>query len=388
LSIATDDTRRLRAAAAAIAAISVVGIAFGLGMPLLSNVMENRGYSASLIGLNTAAAGVASLIAAPLATPIAARFGVIKTLCAMNILAALSLAGFYVFESFLAWALLRVILHFALTLLFILSEFWISASAPPEKRGLLLGVYATFLSIGFATGPWLFSLMGSAGFLPFGAGAAIMLTALVPVLLARSDSPPLDKEEKTPFAPYLFAVPTATAAVLVFGAVETGGFSMLPVYGTRLGISEADSALWLTIIGAGNVLMQLPLGLLSDRVRDRRHLLLALALFSLTGVTAMTLVTDNWTLLAIVLFLWGGAVGGLYTVGLAHLGSRLTGRDLASANAAFIFCYALGMLTGPQMIGICMDHFGPNGFSAALSVFFFLYIALTLQRLLFMRRQA
>jgi MFS family permease len=136
------------------------------------------------------------------------------------------------------------------------------------------------------------------------------------------------------------------------------------------------------------VLVQLPLGILSDRVRDRRHLLLALALFSLTGVLAMTAATDNWTLLAIVLFLWGGAVGGLYTVGLAHLGSRLTGRDLASANAAFIFCYALGMLTGPQMIGICMDHFGPNGFSAALSVFFVLYIALTLQRLLFVRRQA
>jgi MFS family permease len=387
LSAAAAESRQLSAAAAAIAAISVVGIAFGLGMPLLSTVMENRGYSASLIGLNTASAGVASLAAAPLVTPVAARFGVVKTLCSMNVAAALSLAGFYLFESFAAWAILRVCLHFALTFLFILSEFWISASAPPQKRGLLLGVYATFLSIGFAIGPWLFSLTGSAGFLPFGLGAAVLLTGLLPVIWAWSDSPALGKGEKTAFAPYLTTVPTATAAVLVFGAVETGGFSMLPVYGTRLGFSEADSALWLTIIGAGNVTMQLPLGLLSDWVRDRRHLLVALALFSLTGVAVMTAVTHDWTLLAIVFFLWGGAVGGLYTVGLAHLGSRLTGRDLASANAAFIFCYAIGMLLGPQMIGIFMDEFGPNGFSAALSVFFVLYIALATQRIVFVRQQ-
>ncbi len=47
----------------------------------------------------------------------------------------------------------------------------------------------------------------------------------------------------------------------------------------------------------------------------------------------------------------GGVVAGLYTVGLAHLGSRLGGADLAAANAAFIFCYSLGMLVGPQTLG-------------------------------------
>ncbi|HEV7415416.1 MAG TPA: MFS transporter, partial [Tianweitania sediminis] len=68
---AADSAARIRwrSVFAAIAAISVVGTAMGLGAPLLSVILEERGHSASAIGLNTATAGLASIAAAPLATP-------------------------------------------------------------------------------------------------------------------------------------------------------------------------------------------------------------------------------------------------------------------------------------------------------------------------------
>ena len=74
-------------------------------------------------------------------------------------------------------------------------------------------------------------------------------------------------------------------------------------------------------------------------------------------------------------------MAGLYTIGLAHLGSRLSGRDLASANAAFVLCYGIGMLVGPQAIGIGMDLFGPHGFAWSIATFFAAYLALSLVRL-------
>ena len=156
--------------AAAVASISVVGIAIGLGMPLLSVVLEERGHSASMIGLNTAVAGLASIAAAPLATPLAVRAGVVWTMLAMIVVGALALLGFYFATSFWMWFPLRVVLHAAITILFILSEFWISVSAPPQRRGFVLGIYGTVLSLGFAIGPWLFAQTGSLGFLPFGDG--------------------------------------------------------------------------------------------------------------------------------------------------------------------------------------------------------------------------
>lgn len=368
---------------AAIASISVVGIAIGLGVPLLSVILETRGYSASMIGLNTAVAGLASIAAAPIATPLAVRLGVVWTMLLMIVLGAFAFIGFYFASQFWMWFPLRVVLHISLTVLFILSEFWISTSAPPRRRGFVLGVYATVLSMGFAFGPWIFSHIGSAGFRPFAITFVIILLAAVPVLSAYRQSPEIHahKGESTAFLRYIWLVPTATAAVLVFGAVETGGFALFPVYGNRIGYTEAEAAQLLTMIGLGNVLMQIPLGLLSDRIGDRRILLACCAAVGFSGMVVLPALGNNWTLTAALLFVWGGVVAGLYTIGLAHLGSRLTGRDLAAANAAFVFCYGFGMLVGPQAIGIGMDLYGPPGFAHALALFFVGYVILVLTRM-------
>ena len=55
--VPTTETLKWLPICAAVASISVVGIAIGLGTPLLSIILESRGYSASMIGLNTAVAG-------------------------------------------------------------------------------------------------------------------------------------------------------------------------------------------------------------------------------------------------------------------------------------------------------------------------------------------
>lgn len=380
---AAPDRVRWLSLAAAIASITAVGVAIGLGIPLLSILLESRGHSASAIGFNTAVAGVASIAMAPFAIPVAVRFGVIRTMVFAIAAGALSFAGFYFADHYWMWLPLRAVMHAAMTVLFILSEFWISASAPPQKRGLVLGIYATVLSLGFAFGPWLFAQIGSEGFAPFGVGVIIIALAAVPVMIAWRESPDISGHGSgASFGRYVFLVPTATAAVLVFGAVETGGFALFPVYGSRIGYGEADSALLLTAIGLGNVLLQVPLGMISDRVRDRRTILAACALIGLAGMVVLPMVADNWYLMAAVLFVWGGVVAGLYTIGLAHLGSRLSGRDLASANAAFVFCYGVGMIAGPQVIGSGMDIFGPHGFAWSLALFFAAYLVLALSRMI------
>ncbi len=378
-----DETIHWLSIAAAIAAISAVGIALDLGLPLLSVVLEKNGVSATMIGLNSAMAGLASVAIAPFCTPFAQRYGVADTMLIAIVIASVSAVGFYFAPDFWIWFPLRVTFHGAITVLFILSEFWINATAPPSRRGLVLGIYATVLSLGFAAGPLLFSVLGSDGILPFAVGAAIILVAAIPTIMARRESPVIVNRPSGPFMKFVVLVPTATAAVFVFGAVEAGGFALFPVFAGRIGFSETDGALLLTMIGLGNVLFQIPLGMLSDRVRDRRTLLFYCAVIGLLGCLLLPMIASNWWLLASVLFVWGAVVAGLYTVGLAHLGSRLVDSDLASANAAFVFCYAIGMLVGPQLIGAAMDAVGPSGFAYSLLFFFVLYVGLAMGRILF-----
>ena len=373
------------ATGAAIASISAVGIALGLGLPLLSVILESRGISTTMIGANTAVAGIASLLAAPLVTPIARVLGVRLSMLIAIVLSGVSALGFYYFTAFWTWFPLRLVFHFAITALFVLSEFWINAAAPPSRRGFILGIYATVLSLGFALGPYIFSVVGSQGFLPFAIGSGVIFASAIPLLFAWDRQPALGERRQGAFWRHIVSVPTATGAVLIFGAVEAGGFALFPIYGERLGYTEAAAAQLLIAIGLGNVLMQIPIGLISDRVRDRRSLLTLFAAVGLVGTLCLPLLGTDWWLMASLLFLWGGVVAGLYTVGLAHLGSRLGGADLAAANAAFVFCYSAGMLVGPQTIGSSMDLFGYNGFAWALALFFGLYLVLTVARMVWAR---
>ncbi|RUU43585.1 MFS transporter, partial [Mesorhizobium sp. M2C.T.Ca.TU.002.02.1.1] len=133
----------------------------------------------------------------PLATPLAMRLGVAWTMLLMIAIGALAFVGFHFAPDFWMWFPLRVALHISLTVLFILSEFWISTSAPPSRRGLVLGIYATVLSLGFAAGPWLFAHLGSSGFLPFGVTIGLVTLAAIPVLAARNESPSIVAESET-----------------------------------------------------------------------------------------------------------------------------------------------------------------------------------------------
>ncbi|MBV6648473.1 MFS transporter [Hoeflea alexandrii] len=366
---------------AAVSAITAVGIAIGLGLPLLSIILEKRGVSSSMIGLNSAMAGVAAMVAAPLSTMIAQRLSVVTTMVLSIVAASVSALGFYYAEALWMWFPLRIVFHGAITILFVLSEFWINTAAPPKRRGLVLGIYATVLSLGFAAGPLIFSVIGSDGILPFLIGAGIILLAAVPIIMARKENPAIDTPPDLPFLRYVFLVPTATAAVFIFGAVESGGLSLFPVYANRTGFTESQGALLLMMMGLGNVLFQIPIGLIADRMKDRRPLLSLFAFIGLAGSLALPFLIHDWLLTAVILLFWGGSVAGLYTVGLAHLGDKLHGSDLAAANAAFVFCYALGMLVGPQTIGVSMDVAGNHGFAWALAFFFALYVALTLFRI-------
>lgn len=377
-----NDETDLRAAFAAIASISSIGIALGLAFPLLSIILDNRGYSGAVIGANAAMAGVASVAAVWLVTPCVNRFGVTGSLVLAALVASVSLMGFYLFDTLWAWFALRTSFHGALTLSFALSEFWINSATSEKRRGLMLGIYATVLSAGFGIGPAILAVTGANGIAPFAIGSVIIAGAALPILAVSARQPVLDDHigSSSSFLRYVWVVPLATAAVFVFGAVEQSGLTLMPVYGQRIGFSEEAVPYLLMAVAAGNVTFQIPLGMFSDHLPDRRYALYLCGLVGAAGTALIPVVADNTVLLFLILFIWGGTISGLYTVGLAHLGSRLRGSELALANSAFVFCYCLGMMIGPQMAGIAMDAHDPHGFVWALFAFFAAYLLLCVWR--------
>lgn len=358
--------------AAAIGAISVVGLGLALSIPLLAFELDARGISPTWIGINTATGGLATLIVAPFLPNMVRRFGAGPLMLAAVLAGAMSLLAFKVTESFLLWFPLRFIFGMSLCVLFVVSEFWINAAAPSHRRGLVIGIYATVLSLGFAGGPAILSLVGTSGWAPYLSGAIFFLLAAIPVLIGASSAPAIEKESSRGVLSLMRIAPAATLAAFIFGAVETGLINFLPLYGLHRGLTEPQSALLLTIAELGNVGLQLPLGLLSDRV-DRRKLLLVCGAIGTVGAFLIPhLPIDGWAMWGTV-FVTTGIVAGLYTVGLTLLGARFDGAALATANAAFIMLYSVGLIVGPTAVGGGMQLFDPNGFAWTIGAFLALY---------------
>jgi MFS family permease len=376
-----SDPSRSGAIAAAIACVAIVGIGISLTVPLLSLEMDRMGISRGLIGANTAVAGVASILVVPFVPRLAMRFPVLPLLWACVAVATLSLIAFKLLPGLAWWFAIRFVFSAAIGVLFVLSEFWINTAAPPARRGFVMGVYATVLALGLAAGPFILAATGASGWPPYLAGAVLFALAAVPLLFVGNVSPAVERGTGRTVLSFLAAAPAATLAALVFGALETAAYALLPIYGLAAGFTVERAALLVSAVALGNVACQIPLGLLSDRV-DRRAVLLGAGLCGALGAAILPALTGSFAWLSATLFFWGGLTGALYTVGLAHLGARFTGRDLVSANAAFVLLYNVGLVLGPPVAGLAMDLAPPQGFAAALAGFCILYVAVVGGRLL------
>ena len=382
---ALGSAERRAAIAAAIACVSVVGLGISLSVPLLSLEMERMGVSGTWIGLNTATAGLASIIVVPFAPRMAARFGVLRLLLVCVGVTAASLVAFKAVHSFAWWFPIRFVFSAALGTLFVLSEFWINTAAPPERRGFVMGIYATVLGLGFAAGPAVLLATGTSGWAPYLTAAVLFLAAGLPLLAARGLSPAMEGGGGRTFLSFIVAAPVAVTAALVFGAAETGSFALLPVYALRIGYEASHAAFLVSMIALGHVAFQIPIGLLADRI-DRRILLCGISIVGCGGALLLP-ATAGIGLLAL-LFFNDTATTEIYTVGLAHLGARFTGRDLAAANAAFVVLYNVGLMIGPPAAGAGMDAAPPHGFAYALSAFFAPYALLVAYRIVRTRRRS
>jgi len=367
------------------ACIFANGIGMGLSLPLLSLILERNGVSGTVNGLNVAFGSVAMLAFTPFIPSLAARLGTVRFLICCYVVAAVSLVGFRATDSLVLWFLLRFTLNCALQGLFLVSEVWINQIATDAVRGRLVSIYGSIVSAGFAIGPLIIQGLGTRGWTPFVAGAGTILAAMIPLIVARRLVPPVEPAGARAMLGFVLRSPSAAVAGLGYGAIETCLASFLTIYAVRLGSAETAAILLLTAWGLGTMVLQPLIGWLSDRI-DRRLVLMLCGCMTLGGAVSVGFIPPtDWTALALV-FVWGGFIAALYTVGLAHLGSNFKGGDLAAANAAFSILYALGTMAGPSIGGFAIDAWKPFGLLVAVGLIVTALIGVVATRVLTVRR--
>ena len=354
-------------------------VGLGLTLPLLSLILERRGYPGSVNGLNLATAGLAAFVITPMVPSLIRRFGTAPYLCGSLTLSAGSLIALFFAPGLWAWFPLRFLLSLGLNGLFVASEFWINQLADERNRGRYVALYGIAISGGFGIGPAILYVMGTRGIAPFAAGAAMLLLAIIPVFIARKAAPQLEEETSAGVIGASRAAPAILSAALVFGMLDAGLFGLFPVYAVRSGYTEAHAALAITATSLGSMTFQYPLGMLADRF-DRHKLLIVCTLSGLAGASLAPFLIAIPIATYALLFAWGGLMMGIYTIGLTLVGERFKGADLASANAAYVMLYAVGLLSGPPAEGVALDAWNPHGLMVVLAAICLIYVIFLMVR--------
>lgn len=376
---ALSGAARRRSLVAAIACVSIYSVTMGFSLPLISLILESRGVDRSINGLLAATPSLAMLLVTPMIPRLIARAGLKPFLLACISADLVLFLMLPAVDHLFAWFVIRFLMGATVAGLFVAGETWINELAEEATRGRTMGVYAMVVAGGFALGPLLLPLTGIDGWLPFLAGSAFIALATVPLLLGRPVSPTFSRDPAWTVLGFFVLAPTICAAVMLSAFKDAAGMPLIPVYAVRMGVSQEAAALMLTVLGIGALALQIPLGWLADRM-NRYALLVGCAVSGGIGALVFALTIHTGWLIWVVLFLWGGAFSGVYTLALVILGERFRGAALATGNAAFGFCWGLGSLFGPAISGAAMDLWDPHGLPATLCAASLLFLALALTR--------
>jgi MFS family permease len=359
-----DRRRNLIAVTAAMTATSLI---YGLSVPLLSLILEERGIGGTLIGSQAAVQSAAILLISPFLPRYMSKIGPAILMLGAIFVSLVAFLMLAFFPSMLAWFVLRFTIGAAGSALWVCGEAWINQIAEDSTRGRVVAVYSMAVSAGFALGPAVLSVTGSRGLTPFIVSAAVMLLSALPLLTVLHNAPRLAGERAGTLPGYFRLAPVAMLLCALFAASDGMLISFLPLYGMDLGLGEGRALYLIVFIGIGGIVGQIPIGWLSDRV-DRMFLATMCTLLVVATSLAMpfAISIQPWNLLYMLVL--GAVLSGVYTIALVIIGHQFKGADLAAASALFGVMWGAGTVLGPQLGGLAYEHLPPHGIPLALAV--------------------
>ena len=367
------------ALAGVIASSTVFGLAQGLSYPLLTFLMQKQGLSSGAIGLSAAMTPLGLMTSSLFVPRLVRLFGPRGLAVGSSLSAALLFLFIGLTQNWLAWYPARFLLGLAVNPLYILGEVWLIALAPPARRGRILGIFNAVTGAGYASGPLTLAVLGSGGWPPFLVGSLGFCGCALILHFAANRFGRFDDGARHGGVLHFWLVaPALLLAVVVAAATQQSMYSLLPVFGKGYLIGEATLATLISVMSVGNIVLQIPLGMLAERFGGRRMILLCAA----TNMTAALLLPVimatplQWP----VLLLMGGVGYGVYTMALVELGNRFSGSALVVGNAAFGLMWGVGGMIGPPGSGLLMQIAGPVGLPAVVVMLSAVLIAFSVVR--------
>ena len=149
--------------------------------------------------------------------------------------------------------------------------------------------------------------------------------------------------------------------MFLLGGVFSIQFGMAAIFGVEAKLSVGQISGFIAAFYVGAMLLQYPIGWLSDRM-DRRVLIAIVSALAAIAASFGTIGWDSFLLLLTVAFFVGGMTNPLYSLLIAHTNDFLDFDDMVAASGGLLFIHGFGAISGPLIVGWMISQFGPLGF--------------------------
>jgi len=355
----------------------------GLQGTLLGVRGQIEGFTTFQMSVVMSAYFVGFLFASRLAPLLIARVGHVRVFAALGSTISAVLILYPALTEPWAWTLGRVIIGFCFCGVYITAESWLNDAASNENRGKALSLYMIVQMAGIVLAQYLVVLGDIGGYILFIVPSVLVSMSFAPILLSKTTASPAFAEIKPlPIKRLIAASPLACMGMLLLGSVFAAQFGMSAVYGTRAGLSIAEISVMVSATYLAALVLQYPIGWLSDRM-DRRKLILGLAAVGGLAALVAFVIPGQFWLIVLAAAIVGGTSNTLYALLIAYANDYLERREMAAASGGLLFINGLGAVAGPLLVGWVMDNVGVSGFWLIIGV---LMVALAGYALLRMRQ--
>lgn len=282
------------------------------------------------------------------------------------------------------WALFRFVYGLCYAGLVLVVESWLTQEIRPESRGRALSIYGLVFMLGAGVGQLALTSASVDGLALFAVVSVVLSLSLVPPSLVRIEEPPVPGYARFRIMVVFRHSPVGASAVIAAGLIVSVYWSLMPRALQLLGLGTRWIAVTMSAGVLGALVLQVPLGRLSDLLDRRVVILWAAALGAASAAILATPpvsgehgVTVLWLLVGIL----GGFTLPLYSLALAHINDRLPREDLAPAAATNILLFGLASAAGPTMASVMLRIMGPSAVFAYIAVVLVLFILFATARL-------
>ncbi len=338
--------------------VALLMIGHGIQSTLIPVRAELEAFSGTAIGFISASFYAGFVLGGLFGPYLIVRAGHIRAFAALISLASASALAHPLFVNEYGWFIARLISGFCIASNYLIVESWLNEKATNQSRGLVMSTYTTILSLGIIGGQLTSGFFKITAFDAFVLASIALSLAVVPVSLTKSAQPaPIAIVRFRPLKLYQTS-PAAIMTCILDGVVIGALFSLLPLYASRLGFDGKLIPIIASSLIIGGLILQYPLGRLSDKM-DRRILLVIAGIGSIVLSFIIAFYeTHNAILLIALITALGSLTQPIYAIAVAHAYDHTQDTDSVETASGILLAFGLGSIIGPIAASIAMHFYG------------------------------